>query len=78
MVKNELISEILKLDASDREYVLDVVTASLSDDLPPQLSPDDQKEILRRIEEFDRNPEAFIPWSEIKARLAAQRQGMKG
>jgi len=75
MVRNELIEEILKLDTADREYIRDVVLASLTDDLPPQLSPEDQKEILRRIEEYDTDPSKFVSWEEVKAQLAQQRAG---
>jgi hypothetical protein len=75
MVRKELIDEILKLDPEDREYILSLVSARLSDDLPPQLSAKDHEELLRRVERFDSHPEAFIPWEELKAKLAAQRRG---
>ena len=75
MVRNELIQEILTLDTSERELIRDVVLASLSDDLPAQLSPNDQAEILRRMENFDKNPESFLSWEQVKAKLAEQRSG---
>jgi hypothetical protein len=75
MVRNELIEEILKLRSTDREYVRDVVLASLTDELPPQLSPADRKEVRRRIREYDKNPSSFLSWKQVKKRLAAQRPG---
>ena len=77
MVRNDLIQEILKLASSDREYIRDVVMASLSDDLPAQLSPDDQREVLRRLEAFDNHPETFLSWEQVQCRLAEQRTGRR-
>jgi putative addiction module component (TIGR02574 family) len=73
MVRNELIQEILQLDSADREFIRDLVSASLTDDLPPQLSPDDQAEMLRRIEQYDKDPSKFESWEQVKERLAQQR-----
>jgi hypothetical protein len=75
MVRNDLIREILGLDSTDREYIRDVVMASLSDDLPAQLSPDDQKVLLQRIDAFEKHPETFWTWEQVKAKLAEQRAG---
>ena len=75
MVRNELIQEILALETADLELIHDVVVARLSDDLPPKLSPEDQQEMLRRIEAYDKDPASFLSWDEVKAKLAAQRAG---
>jgi putative addiction module component (TIGR02574 family) len=75
MVRNELIEEILRLDASDREYVRDVVMASLTEDLPPQLSPAEQQEVVRRVQAYDANPQSYLTWEHVKGQLAAQRAG---
>ena len=77
MVRNDLIQEILRLDSTDREYVRDVVMASLSDELPAQLSPEDQREILRRIEAYERHPETFQSWEQVQAQLAEHRAGRR-
>lgn len=73
MVSNELLQKILNLDEPDREYVRNLITASLSDGLPPQLSPDDIQMLMQRIEKYDQNPDALVPWQQVKARLAEQR-----
>jgi hypothetical protein len=77
MVRNDLIQEILGLNSADRAYIRDVVMASLSDDLPAQLSPDDQKELLRRIDVFEKHPESFYSWEQVKTKLADQRAGRR-
>jgi putative addiction module component (TIGR02574 family) len=74
MGKQELIDEIMKLDVADREHIYGVLSVSLADELSPQLSAEDQQEILRRVERFDKNPETFIPWDQVKANLKAQRE----
>ena len=73
MVKNELLQQILALPVEDREHIVDVVLASISEELPPQLSPADQAEILRRAEQFDKHPETFLSWDQVKEKLARQR-----
>jgi hypothetical protein len=77
MVRKDLIQEILELGSSDREYIRDVVMASLADDLPAQLSPNDQREVLRRLEVFEKHPESFVSWDQVKQRLAEQRAGRR-
>jgi putative addiction module component (TIGR02574 family) len=72
MVRNELIQEILQLDTLHREYIRDVILASLSDE-PSQLSPDEQAELQRRIEAYDKNPEGYLTWEQVKEKLAEQR-----
>lgn len=73
MVNNDLLQKILELDVDDREYVRDVIIASLSDGLPPQLGPDDIQMLLQRIKKYDEHPEELIPWEKVKALLAEQR-----
>jgi len=75
MVRNELVQQILALTTTDREYIRDVVLASLSDELPPQLSPADQKKLLRRIDSYHKNPASFLSWKKVKTQLAKQRAG---
>jgi len=72
MVKKELLDQILALSAEDRRFVANLLE-SLDDDLPPQLSPADQKEILRRVEEAEKHPERLLSWEQVKEKLAEQR-----
>jgi hypothetical protein len=73
MVNNDLLRKILDLSPEDREHVQNVISTSLSDGYPPQLSPAEVGMLLERIEKYDKNPDALIPWSTVKSRLAEQR-----
>jgi hypothetical protein len=73
MVRNELIEEIFRLDASDREYLRDVVIASLAENLSPQLSQVEHGEEMRRVEAYDANPQSFVSWDHLKGQIASQR-----
>ena len=73
MDRDAIIREILSLSAEDRTHVADVISASLAADLPPQLSPNDLRGVLRRLEAFDAHPETFLSWEQVKSRLAEQR-----
>ena len=35
----------------------------------PELTEEMKAELVRRIEESDRNPDAGVPWDEVKARV---------
>jgi putative addiction module component (TIGR02574 family) len=72
MVKKELLEQILALPPSDRQYIADLL-ASFEDNLPPQLGPEEQQEMLRRVEEFEKHPETFLSWEQVKEKLAQQR-----
>jgi putative addiction module component (TIGR02574 family) len=73
MVKEELLEQILALPPADRLYILHLLE-SLGDDLPPQLNPDDQKEMLKRVDEARKHPERMLTWEQVKEKLAAQRR----
>lgn len=75
MIDHDLMEKILSLPADDREQLVDVVLASLSKDAPPQLTPAEQAELLRKAEAFRQNPDSFVPWEQVKERLAKQRAG---
>jgi putative addiction module component (TIGR02574 family) len=74
MVRKELIEQILSLDTADREYVRDVLLASLTDE-SPELTSEDQQEILRRIDAYQKKPDSFVSWEHVKAQLAKERAG---
>ena len=73
MVKSDLVSEILKLDAVDREYIRDVLNSSLESDAACGLTPEEQAVILRRLEDFRKDPASFLSWEQVQAQLAEQR-----
>jgi len=77
MVRNELIEEILSMPSADRQYVRDVVLASLANDLPSQLSAAERKKVMRRLAAYDKNPSTYLTWKQMKKQLGEQREGPK-
>ena len=75
MTKRELIKEILSLRPVDRLEIGNVIDASLSDGLPPQLNAADRKMLLKRIETYKKHPERLLTWEQVKANLERQRAG---
>ncbi|MGN6369574.1 MAG: addiction module protein [Phycisphaerae bacterium] len=73
MVKSDLVAEVLKLDPTEREYLRDVLNASLEKDVPCELTAEEQATILRRLEDYRKNPDSFLSWDQVKAQLAEQR-----
>ena len=69
-----IISEALTLPAADRLEVIEQLWDSLAA-VPEALELTDaqRRELDRRIEEMDANPDAGIPWEDVKAELRNQR-----
>jgi len=69
-----IISEALTLPAADRLEVIEQLWDSLAA-VPEALELTDaqRRELDRRIEEMDANPNAGIPWEDVKAELRNQR-----
>jgi len=69
-----IISEALTLPAADRLDVIEQLWESLAA-APESLDlPDAQrKELDRRIKEMDANPDAGIPWEDVKAERRSPR-----
>lgn len=67
----EVAEQILRLGARERLALIGVIWDSLVDegvDIP--LSHEQRLELRRRVAEHRRDPDAAIPWSEVKRRLA--------
>jgi putative addiction module component (TIGR02574 family) len=62
-----------KLSREDRlalaQELLDSVEAEAS---PPQLTEEQLRELLRRADEADADPDGGIPWEEVKAKARAR------
>jgi Putative addiction module component len=74
MDRNAIIQEILSLSSADRAFIADILSASLANEFPPQLSPSEQREMLRRVEMFEKHPETFESWQSLKSKLAERRK----
>ena len=64
------LSEILELSIAERiELVQDIWDSIASVPESLQLTEDQKKEIDRRIEKLDKQPDSAIPWEDLKARI---------
>jgi putative addiction module component (TIGR02574 family) len=54
----------------DRLRLVEAVWDGIADqDYGPELTDEIKAELDRRIAELDRNPDAGVPWEEVKARV---------
>lgn len=63
-------SEILKLPVDERLKLVESIWDSIAQ-CPEalELTEDQKRELDRRLEDIEKNPDAGIPWPELKARL---------
>lgn len=69
------LSRLLKLPVAERIALAMALWESLGDDEKEAelgLSPEQEREIDRRVEEYLQNPSAAIPWSEVRRKLRRQ------
>jgi putative addiction module component (TIGR02574 family) len=59
------------LSVPERIQLVEDLWDSVAAETPPlTLSPDEVAELERRLAEMDANPEAGIPWEQVKADIA--------
>jgi putative addiction module component (TIGR02574 family) len=66
-------AKLKELSLQDRLALIDEIWMSLSDeerDFP--LSESQKKELDRRVELYEQNPDRGVPWSEVKSRLLSE------
>jgi putative addiction module component (TIGR02574 family) len=62
-----------RLSAAERLQLAQELYDSLGDESPPPSLTDAQcKELDRRLDALDANPEAVSPWEEVEARVLAR------
>ena len=68
MTRQELKNEVLSLPIEDRMDLMEDLRQSIEGEEPYfELTPEQRKELKRRIEEFEKNPEAGCSWEEFVA-----------
>ena len=77
MNKATLLAEILRLPEDERRELVDEIRESLpphadDDDDEFSLTPEQEAEIDRRIEEHEKDPSRAIPWEEVLADLRSR------
>jgi putative addiction module component (TIGR02574 family) len=67
-----LLQELMQLSPAERlELAQDLWDSVGPEELPP-LTPDQEKEIDRRLAEHEKDPSRAIPWEEVRARLRSR------
>ena len=72
MMQNTL-AELLKLPASERVEIAMALWDSLTDaerEAELALTPEQQRELDRRLAEHIEHPDSAIPWEEVRRKLA--------
>jgi putative addiction module component (TIGR02574 family) len=65
-----VLNEVESWSVDDRVRLVQDVWDQLADQgYEPELTEEMKAELDRRIEELDRNPDAGVPWEEVKARV---------
>ena len=67
------LSEVLKLPLKERLRLVEAIWESISE-FPDalDLTEAQRQELDRRLEEYERDPDAGVPWAEVRARLLAK------
>jgi putative addiction module component (TIGR02574 family) len=67
------LSELLPLPVEERLKLVEVLWESVAE-CPEaiELSVAQKQELDRRLEAYERNPDAGVPWAELKQRLLAR------
>jgi putative addiction module component (TIGR02574 family) len=71
MKSTPLLSEALALPVPDRIALVEAIWESIAESGEVlALSPEQEAELDRRMEEYRKNPDSGIPWNTVKAELA--------
>lgn len=69
-MKSIRLSDVLELSVSERLKLVEAIWDSIADAPEAlELSDAQRAELDRRLEEYEANPGAGSPWSEVKARV---------
>jgi putative addiction module component (TIGR02574 family) len=73
-MKEEILSEALKLSIQDRILFVEDIWDSIAN-VPESvdLTEAQKKELDRRLEEYHKNPDVGSPWDEVKSKLLAKK-----
>ena len=66
---SQVLSEALQLPEPDRALVAQQLLETLSPDSPDVLDDELEAELDRRLQEFQQDPTAAVPWSELKREI---------
>ena len=75
MSKMEILEELRRMPETERRELVETIDLEFGD-FNDELTPEQAAELERRAEEFRKNPQAGIPWEQVRAN-ARQRFGWK-
>jgi putative addiction module component (TIGR02574 family) len=65
--------EIATLSVEDRIYLVQAIWDSIADEQDyPDLTESQKRELDRRIDDYEKNPDQVITWEEIKTSITKQ------
>lgn len=71
---NIQVAEILELSVAERLRIVEDIWASIAEDAQKlEISDELAAELDRRLEAYEKNPEAGVTWEELNERLARSR-----
>lgn len=72
---DSLRDELLRLSASERLELIEVLWDSLADDDPAlALTPEQLEDLRQRVAEADADPTGGSPWEEVRERIRQQQR----
>ena len=74
MTYNALLGEIKKLPRRRRLAIVDEIYDSIADDDALQLTPAQKAELLRRMQEHEKDPGTAIPLEEVLAGMSRRKR----
>ena len=75
MSKMEILEELRRMPKAERRELVETIDLEFGD-FNDELTPEQAAELERRAEEFRKNPQAGIPWEQVREN-ARQRFGWK-
>jgi putative addiction module component (TIGR02574 family) len=75
MSKMEILEELRRMPAAERRELVETIDLEFGD-FNDELTPEQAAELERRAEEFRKNPQAGIPWEQVREN-ARKRFGWK-
>jgi putative addiction module component (TIGR02574 family) len=67
------LNQIVALDIQDRiRLVQGILDSIAAEQVDPDLTESQQRELDRRIDDYDANPDEVMTWAEVKASIKAR------
>jgi len=71
-IMSEILERALRLPESERRRLADAIYDSLDTTAVVHLTPEQESELARRLEDYEQNPDGNFTWDEIEAEALAR------